>query len=78
LIVLTGKIDEGAFQSPADTAAVQKLWFYELQKGMARLSSLGKQIFVPDSGHFIQFDKPEVVVSTVREVWEQAKITRLD
>jgi pimeloyl-ACP methyl ester carboxylesterase len=74
LIVLTGKIDEGAFESPADRAAVQKMWFDELQKGMAGLSSNGKQIIVPDAGHFIQFDKPDAVVSAVREVWEQAKM----
>jgi pimeloyl-ACP methyl ester carboxylesterase len=72
LIVLTGQIDEGAFGSAPDRAAVQKMWF-ELQKGMARLSSNGKQLIVPEAGHFIQFDKPDAVVSAVREVWEQAK-----
>ncbi len=71
LIVLTGKIDEGAFESASDQAAVQKMWFDELQKDMAWLSSNGKQIIVPDAGHFIQFDKPDAVVSAVREVWEQ-------
>lgn len=74
LIVLTGKIDEGAFESASDRAAVQKMWFDELQKGMAGLSSRGKQIIVPDSGHFIQFDKPAAVVSAIREVWEQINI----
>ena len=73
LIVLTGgKVDEGFYTSPADVAATQSLWINEIQKGMAQLSTRGKQVIVPDSGHMIPFDKPSAVVSAIREVWEQS------
>jgi pimeloyl-ACP methyl ester carboxylesterase len=73
LIVLTGgKVDQGFYDSPSDIAATQRLWSHEIQKGMAGLSTRGKQVIVPDSGHMIPFDKPAAVVSAIREVWDQA------
>jgi pimeloyl-ACP methyl ester carboxylesterase len=75
LIVLTaGKMDEGLlYDNPADATAGHKLWVDELQKDLAGLSSRGKQIIVPDSGHMIPMEKPEAVVSAIREIWEQTK-----
>lgn len=73
LIVLTAGIGDNMTKSPADAAAMQKLWIDELQKSLVALSTQGKQIIVPDSGHMIPIDKPEAVVSAIREVWEQAQ-----
>ncbi len=38
------------------------------QQALARLSSRGRQITSRKSGHWIQFDDPELVVSTIREL----------
>jgi pimeloyl-ACP methyl ester carboxylesterase len=74
LIVLTaGKVDEGIYDNPADAAAAQKVWVDVLQKDLVGLSSRGKQIIVADSGHMIPMERPEAVVSAIREIWERTK-----
>jgi pimeloyl-ACP methyl ester carboxylesterase len=74
LIVLTGgKIDEGLYASRAEEVAQQRLWAEEIQPELAKLSSQGKQIIVPDSGHMIPYERPDAVVSAIREVWTAAK-----
>jgi hypothetical protein len=40
----------------------------ELQVQEAHLSTRGRQIIVPDSGHLIPFERPDTVVNAVREV----------
>ena len=50
--------------------------FHELQAEQARLSTQGKQIIVPDSGHVIMFERPEAVISAIHEVWTAAKASR--
>ncbi len=42
-----------------------------MQDELAALSTHGKRIVVQDTGHFIQLDKPEVVIDAIREVFEQ-------
>jgi pimeloyl-ACP methyl ester carboxylesterase len=74
LIVLTaGKIDAGNYTSEIDAEAAQRVWVEGLQAELATLSSRGKQIIVPDSGHMIPMERPDAVVSAIREVWDQAK-----
>jgi pimeloyl-ACP methyl ester carboxylesterase len=41
------------------------------QDELATLSPRGKRIIVEDSGHFIQLEKPELVIDAIREVFEQ-------
>jgi hypothetical protein len=41
------------------------------QNELAALSTRGKRIVVPDTGHFIQLDKPQVVIDAIREVFGQ-------
>lgn len=47
--------------------------FYEMQTEQTRLSTRGKQIIVPDSGHVIMFERPDAVISAIREVWTDAR-----
>jgi len=47
--------------------------FHELQAEQARLSTRGKQIVVPDSGHVIMFERPDAVISAIHEVWSAAR-----
>jgi pimeloyl-ACP methyl ester carboxylesterase len=44
----------------------------QLQNELAALSSNGRRVNVADSGHYIQIDQPEAVVSAVRSVIEDA------
>jgi pimeloyl-ACP methyl ester carboxylesterase len=68
LIVLTG--GRGA------DAEWRRLWVDGLQAELVRLSSLGRQVMIPNSGHGIQFEAPEAVVDAVREVWNAARESR--
>ena len=44
-----------------------------MQQGLVGLSSRGRQIMVPHSGHMIQLDQPGVVIDAIREVMEQVR-----
>ena len=55
---------------------IRNLWIHVLQVEEARLSTHGKQIIVQDSGHEIQFERPEAVVYAIHEVWTAARDSR--
>jgi pimeloyl-ACP methyl ester carboxylesterase len=74
LIVLTaGKSSDGVYSSEADRKAERRVWVEGIQAEMAKLSTRGKQIIVTDSDHMIPTERPEAVVSAIRDVWEQAR-----
>ncbi|MBV8910423.1 MAG: hypothetical protein JOZ89_06655 [Gammaproteobacteria bacterium] len=63
---------------PAVNAADPKHLEYERQVGLAQArllnrSSNAKQIFVPHSSEYVQFDDPDAVVDAIREVYAQSK-----
>lgn len=69
LIVLTAA--KGILGLPAndkDWAALQDIWINQLQVQLANLSTHGKRIMVSDSGHLIPLERPDAIVSAVREV----------
>jgi len=72
LIVLTaGKSSDPTLASglsPRDLEAYQRTWIDDLQMRLARLSTHGKRIIVPDSGHDIPSEHPETIVNAVREI----------
>lgn len=43
----------------------------QLQVQEAHLSTHGRQVVVPDSGHMIPFERPDAVVDAVREVYTE-------
>jgi pimeloyl-ACP methyl ester carboxylesterase len=49
--------------------AIQNAWVNDLQVRLAHLSSRGKQVILTDSSHMVPFEKPDAVVSAIREVW---------
>jgi len=55
---------------------IRNLWIHVLRVEEAHLSTRGKQIVVPDSGHVIQFERPDAVISAIREVWSVARATK--
>jgi pimeloyl-ACP methyl ester carboxylesterase len=73
LIVLTaGKASDNIYSSETDRAAERRVWVEGIQAELAKLSSKGKQIIVTDSDHMIPTERPEAIVSAIRDVWDQA------
>jgi len=63
---------------PAPNAKDPKHLEYEHQVGLAQarlltLSSNAKQIFVPNSSEYVQFDDPDAVVNAIRDVYDQTR-----
>ena len=63
---------------PAPNAHDPKHLEYEHQIGLAQarllsLSSNAKQIFVPNSSEYVQFDEPDAVVDAIREVYDLSR-----
>lgn len=69
LIVISRGKKEGSAASPEETGRTEQAW-REFQTDLARRSSTGKQIIAEQSGHYIQFDQPALVVDALRQVVE--------
>jgi pimeloyl-ACP methyl ester carboxylesterase len=59
--------------NPLDKANLHNLWVNSEMR-LASLSSRGKWVMVPDSGHMIPFESPKAIVSAVQEVWADTKL----
>ena len=69
LIVLSaGKDMLGMPLDTKDWRDLHDVWINDVQTSLVHLSSRGKQVMVPDSGHMIPFERPEAIISAVREV----------
>jgi len=70
LIVLTaGKpYDSDPLLRKEEFQRQNEMWINVLQAEEAHLSTRGKQIVVQDSGHMIPYERPDTVVSAIREV----------
>lgn len=53
----------------------ESVW-QQLQAELVTLSPAGKLVVVKKSGHNIQYDQPELVVSAIRQVWQKARMSR--
>jgi pimeloyl-ACP methyl ester carboxylesterase len=52
---------------------LRNLWINVLQVEEAHLSSRGRQVVLKESGHGIQFERPDAVIDSVREVWSEVR-----
>lgn len=69
LIVLTaGKGVMGMPVQGQDLLDFYNIWVNDLQVQLAGLSTRGKRIMVPDSDHMIPYERPDAVVTAVRDV----------
>lgn len=72
LVVLTASrvIDAGlkAALSEVDQMAYETTWVNDLQLRLAHLSKAGRRVVVPDSGHDMPADRPDAIVTAVREL----------
>ena len=77
LIVLTaGRTSDASLSglSAVDAEAFERTWIDDLQMRLARLSSRGERILVPDSGHDIPAERPDAVVNAVRRLWDRVPV----
>ncbi|HTT19273.1 MAG TPA: alpha/beta hydrolase [Candidatus Sulfotelmatobacter sp.] len=76
LAVLSHDQDKFSNDLPTDLAkSVNQLW-ETMQEDLAHLSTRGTQIVAKNSGHYIQMDRPDVVVDAIRKVVEQRRGTQ--
>jgi pimeloyl-ACP methyl ester carboxylesterase len=72
LLVLTaGRAIDAALKamlSEQDRTAYEETWVNDLQIRLAHLSTLGRRVVVPDSGHDMPTDRPDAIVTAVREL----------
>lgn len=66
LIILSRGKSDG---SPPD---IESKW-RELQTDLLKLSSSGKQVIAEQSGHYIHFSEPELVIDSIREITSIAR-----
>jgi pimeloyl-ACP methyl ester carboxylesterase len=59
--------------NPIEKANLHILWI-DSEIRLASLSSRGKWVMVPDSGHMIPFESPGSIVSAVQQVWADTKL----
>jgi pimeloyl-ACP methyl ester carboxylesterase len=72
LLVLTAAENNDAMLSSGlseqDFETYQRIWVNDLQMRLAHLSTRGKRVMVPGSGHDIPSDRPDAIVNAVREL----------
>jgi len=72
LVVLTGGrvIDSGlkAALNEEDQRAYEDIWVGVLQSRLVQLSRQGRRTVLPDSGHDVPADRPDAIVTAVREL----------
>lgn len=73
LIVLSHDPDKPSSELPPDLAKpVNEAW-EKMQQELAHLSTRGTQIIAKNSAHYIQIDRPDVVIDAVRNVVQQIR-----
>jgi pimeloyl-ACP methyl ester carboxylesterase len=73
LTVLTHDPDIPQPDLPEDLVKPTSDAWQQMQKELVNLSRRGTQVIVKNSGHYIQLDRPEVVIDAIRNVVEQAR-----
>jgi pimeloyl-ACP methyl ester carboxylesterase len=76
LTVLSHDPDKPSSEFPADLAKQTNEAWEKMQEEMAHLSTRGTQTIAKRSAHYIQFDRPEVVIDSVRNVVDQVRQPR--
>jgi hypothetical protein len=54
--------------SQEDQTAYEQIWVDDLQLRLAHLSKRGKRVVVPNSGHDMPTDRPDAIVTAVKEL----------
>ena len=75
LAVLSHDPDKPSSDLPADLAKWVNREWEKMQQELAHLSTRGTQTVAKNSAHYIQVDRPDVVIDAVRNVIEQSRGT---
>jgi pimeloyl-ACP methyl ester carboxylesterase len=73
MVVLSHDPDKPSADFPADVAKRTNDAWEKMQEEMAHLSTRGTQEIAKNSGHYIQMDRPDLVIDAVRKVVYQAR-----
>ena len=73
LAVLSHDPEKPSADLPADIAKPTNDAWEKMQEGLAHLSTRGTQTIAKNSAHYIQLDRPDVVIEAIRNVVEQAR-----
>ncbi len=73
LAVLSHDPDKPSADLPADLAKPTNEAWEKMQEELAHLSTRGTQAIAKHSSHYIQIDRPDVVVDAVHNIVEQAR-----
>lgn len=73
LVVLSHDPEKPSAELPADLAQQTNQAWEKMQEELAHLSTRGSQTIAKNSAHYIQIDRPDVVVEAVRNVVQQAR-----
>jgi pimeloyl-ACP methyl ester carboxylesterase len=73
LMVLSHDPDTPQPDLPEDLVKPANDAWQQMQEELAQLSSKGMQVIAKNSGHYIQLDRPDLVIKAVRSVVDQAR-----
>jgi pimeloyl-ACP methyl ester carboxylesterase len=73
LAVLSHDPDKPSSELPADLARPTNAAWEKMQEELAHLSSRGTQTIAKNSAHYLQIDRPDLVVEAVHTVLDQAR-----
>jgi pimeloyl-ACP methyl ester carboxylesterase len=77
LLVLSHDPDTPQLDLPEDLVKPANDAWQQMQQELSHLSSKGKQVIAKNSGHYIQLDRPDLVIEAVRSVVDQARRAQL-
>jgi len=73
LVVLSHDPDKPSAELPADLAKTTNEAWEKMQEELAHLSTRGTQSIAKNSSHYIQLDRPELVIDAVRKVVDEVR-----
>lgn len=73
LVVLSHDPDKSSADLPSDLAKPTNAAWEKMQEELSHLSTRGTQVIAKNSSHYIQTDRPDVVLDAVRSVVEQVR-----
>jgi pimeloyl-ACP methyl ester carboxylesterase len=76
LAVLSHDPDKPSADLPPDLARPTNDAWEKMQEELAHLSTRGTQTIAKNSAHYVQIDRPDVVIDAVRNVVQQARAAR--
>jgi hypothetical protein len=77
LAVVSHDPDKPSADLPADLAKPINDAREKMQQDSARLSTRGTRVIAKNSAHYIQIDRPDVVIESVRAVVQQARMVQV-